>query len=806
MNESIHNLIQSLTIEEKARLSTGRDFWHLHGIDRLNLPAIMVTDGPHGLRKQKGASDHVGLSDSVPATCFPTASGLAATWNVHLIEQVGQALGQECLAEQVSVLLGPGANLKRHPLGGRNFEYFSEDPHLTGTIAAAWIKGVQSLNIGVSLKHYALNNHERGRMVVDVVADERTVRELYLPAFEHCVRETQPWTIMCAYNKFRGVYLSEHEYLLKTILRDEWGFTGVVVTDWGANHKRVDGIKNGQSLEMPGSGERNPQKILSAIDEGSLTEEQLNESVRPVVELITKSAEAIDQGATVDLDANHDLARSVAAEGTVLLKNANDLLPLDKSTRVLVIGGLASATRYQGSGSSQITPTRLEQPLEEIRRLASNPEQVEFAEGYALSDRDDPALRAEALDKALTADRIIVIAGLTPDYESEGFDRTHLRLPHNQLQLIETLEPVHEKTVVVLQNGAPVELPFRSSVSAIIEAYLGGQAGASALAQIIYGEVNPSGKLAESFPVAMSDVPSDQWFPGDYRQSQYREGIWVGYRYFDTTATAVAYPFGHGLSYTTFDYSDLAISTPGETFDEDSTLTVTFTVTNTGSRAGAEIAQVYVGQQSPSVPRPDNELKGYTKVFLEPGESQRIDINLDYRAFAFWSIDKMGWVAESDTYHIRVAASVADIRLGEDIQLRTDHAIGQRNPALSAYFNPNTLDFDDASFSSLLTHPIPQATPTTPFQLNSTLEEIRENWLGRIIHDAALKQTTKMIGGGSPEGTELQLIQAIVANMPMRAFITMSGGKLSEGLMNRIIHIMNNDWLKAVSGQEARSE
>ena len=797
-----------MTVEEKARLSSGRDFWHLQGIERLNLPSIMVTDGPHGLRKQNGSADHVGLSDSVPATCFPTASGLAATWNVDLIEKVGTALGQECLAEQVSVLLGPGVNLKRHPLGGRNFEYFSEDPYLTAKIAAAWITGLQSKNVGASLKHYALNNHERGRMVVDVVTDERTLRELYLPAFEYCVEKTHPWTIMCAYNKFRGVYLSEHQYLLTTILRDEWGFNGAVVTDWGANHDRIKGIKNGQSLEMPGSGEGNTQKIISAIDDGYLTEEQLNNSIQPVVELITKSTDAIDYNATFDLTANHELARSVAAEAIVLLKNVNDILPLDRSSRVLVIGRLATDTRYQGSGSSQIIPTQLEQPLEEIRKLAITPGSVEFAEGYTLSGTHNPDLLNQAMEMAMVADRIIVIVGLTPDFESEGFDRSHLRLPDNQLQLIDALEAVHSKTAVILQNGAPVELPFRHTVSAIIEAYLGGQAGASALAQIIFGELNPSGKLAESFPNAVTDIPSDRWFPGNYRQSQYREGIWVGYRYFDTAGIEVAYPFGHGLSYTAFDYSDLEIRATDVPFGKHSELTITFVITNTGEKAGAETAQIYVGQQNSSVPRPKNELKGFHKVFLKPGESKKIAINLDYRAFAFWSTEIGDWVSESDTYSISVNASVADPRLTEEIQLTTNHPIAQRNSAIEPYYLPRTLDFDDFAFTSLLGHPIPSALPTRPFQWNSTLEEIKSNWLGRLIYIATIKLIAKSLSNGRTRrnDSELQLVKALVANMPLRAFVAMSKGKLSSNLLNRIIHAMNNDWHKVISGEDARSD
>lgn len=804
MSDSIDNIFSSLTTEEKAVLSGGKDFWHLHGVERLGLPSIMVTDGPHGLRKQGGSSDHVGLSKSVPATCFPTASGLAATWNVGLIRQVGTALAQESLAEQVSVLLGPGANLKRHPLGGRNFEYFSEDPFISGVMSTAWVDGLQSCGVGASLKHYALNNHETGRMVVDVVADERTVRELYLPGFERCVKEVQPWTIMCAYNKFRGDYLSENEYLLKTVLREEWGFNGIVVTDWGANHDRVAGVINGQSLEMPASGDMNPKKIMAALTDGSLTMEQLDESVRPVVELIAKSAESLDESAQVDLNANHDLARLVAEEASVLLQNDDALLPLEKSMKVLVVGALATDTRYQGSGSSQIVPSQLEQPLKEIEVLADDG-CVTFAAGYTIVEGEHPALCEEAVQLAADADRIVVVAGLTPEYESEGFDRTHMQLPANQLTLIDAMREHHHKTVVVLQNGAPVELPFKDSVKAILEAYLGGQAGGSAMARILYGDVNPSGKLAETFPIVQSDVPSDQWFPGEYRQSQYREGIWVGYRYFDTAGKSVAYPFGHGLSYTTFDYSDLTIKAP-EDFNEASVVTVSCTVTNCGDRAGAEVVQVYVGQKNASVPRPDKELKAFDKVYLEPGESKTVSLRLDYRALAFWSSAGNGWRVESDEFAISVGASIADIRLSGTIQINTGEIIAEKASDLAKYFKPANLEFDDAAFEALLGHEIPEMIAIKPFQLNSTLLEVRSNWIGRRVNKAAKAQIRAMLGGDEPTKQELWLVEAIVSEMPLRTILTMSQGKMKPGVIHRLIHAMNNSWLKVIFGGPVRSE
>ncbi len=793
----IDNPFKSLTTEEKARLCSGKDFWHLHGVERLGLPSIMVTDGPHGLRKQAGPSDHLGVLDSVPATCFPTASGLAATWNVDLLQRVGVALARECLAQQVSVLLGPGANIKRHALGGRNFEYFSEDPYLTGAMASAWIRGLQGQGVGASLKHYALNNHERGRMVVDVVTDERTLREIYLPGWEACMGENQPWTVMCAYNKFRGAYLSENEYLLKTILRDEWDFQGVVVTDWGANHKRVDGVKNGQSLEMPGSGDANTHKLLAALRDGTLTEEQLDESVRPVVELMVKSADALDPQAKVDLEANHDLARLAAEEACVLLKNEHNLLPLSKSQSVLVIGGLAEQTRYQGSGSSLINPTRLEQPLDELRALAGAT--VTFAEGYKVSGQEDVRLCSEAVSMAAAAERIVVVVGLTPEYESEGFDRTHMRLPANQLQLMAALEPFHDRTVVVLQNGAPVELPFKDSVAAILEAYLGGQAGASALARLLYGLANPSGKLAETLPLACEDLPSNAWFPGEYRQSQYREGIWVGYRYFDTANKPVAFPFGHGLSYTSFELSDLDI-----TRKNDGSVDVRVRVTNTGPRAGAETVQVYVGQQNPSVPRPARELKAFAKIALEPNGSSELQFSLGQRAFAFWCVSESDWVVEADEFRIDVGVSIADVRLSETIHLGSGRPLAARDAALAPYFEPGSLQFDDAAFERLLGHSIPQPLAVKPFQWNSTLSELRANWLGRLLYSLANRQARKMLG--STDAVSLQMLKAFVNEMPVRALAMMSRGRIKQGLVERLIHATNNNWWRVLTGGPVRSE
>jgi len=807
----IANLLTQLSIEEKAMLSSGKDFWHLPGVERLDLPSIMVTDGPHGLRKQPADADHMGLSDSVPATCFPTASGLAASWNRKLLRDVGVALGEECRTENVSVLLGPGVNIKRNPLGGRNFEYFSEDPLLSGVMASEWIQGVQSQEVGTSLKHYAVNNHEEGRTIVDAIVDERTLREIYLAAFELAVKSSQPWTIMCSYNKLNGTYLAEHKGLLTDILQKEWQYEGLVVTDWGAVHDRVLAIKNGLHLEMPSSGEVNTQKIIAAIGDGSLSMEELDNSVAGVLRLIVKSKSPLGHHPDFSFDEHHQLARKAAEEACVLLKNDHQQLPLNEQQRIVVLGSLATQTRYQGSGSSQINPTHLEQPLDQIRKLIGDKAKVEYSPGYALTGDAVKSQIEEALTLARDCDQVILFAGLTPEFESEGFDRSHLQLPQAQLDLISALTPFHEKITLVLQNGAPIDLTFSRNIPAIIEAYLGGQAGASAVADILFGHVNPSGKLAESFPLSLDDVPSQPYFPGRLRQSEYRESIWVGYRYFDTADIPVEYPFGHGLSYTTFEYSGLSISGTTEAEQSNSfhmqdatQLSVEFTVKNVGARAGAEIAQLYVGQQNSSVFRAKKELRGFSKVYLKPGEEIRVSLTLDARAFSFWHTKDEKWVVENDDYSIFVGASSADVRLQDSIKLLTENKIAERDAKLGPYFEPQKKRFDDAAFTALLGREIPEIVPTRPFQMNSTLNEIQETWVGRQLNKVVKKSVLKMVGNELSE-TDRIVMEAIVSDMPLRNIVNSSEGKISITLMTRLIHMMNKDWFKLITGDAALS-
>ncbi|MEN0645348.1 glycoside hydrolase family 3 C-terminal domain-containing protein [Alkalicoccobacillus gibsonii] len=664
MNNQINQWLNELTIEEKAELCSGKDFWTTQAVERLGIPSIMMTDGPHGLRKQAGESDHLGLNESVPATCFPSAVGLASTWNRDLIYDVGVALGKEARKEEVAVLLGPGANIKRSPLCGRNFEYFSEDPYVSAQLAAAHIKGVQSEGVGASLKHFAVNNQEHRRMSVDAIVDERTLREIYLASFEGAVKEAQPWTVMCSYNLVNGEYASEHKRLLTTILRDEWGFDGLVVSDWGAVNERAAGVGAGMDLEMPTSNGVGTQKILDAIEKGELDEQALDHAVTRILDLVIKSTSQKDL-TDVDMDAQHQLARKVAREAVVLLKNESQLLPLEKSQRIAVIGELAKKPRYQGGGSSHINPYQLDNAYDELARFADS---ISYAQGYDLEkDKVDDQLIHEATECARKSEVAVLFVGLPDRYESEGFDRDHMSLPTNHEALIRSVLDAQPNTIVILSNGSPVEMPWVDDVPAIIEGYLGGQAGGGAVADILFGVESPSGKLAETFPVRVEDNPSYLYFPGEGDRVEYREGIFVGYRYYDTKKVKPLFPFGHGLSYTTFSYENMTVSS--RELNESDKVAVTIQIKNTGSVKGKEIVQLYVQEKHSSVVRPEKELKAFDKVELEPGETKEVDLELDRRAFAYYNTDKEDWSVESGEFELRVGPSSADIALTETISI-----------------------------------------------------------------------------------------------------------------------------------------
>jgi len=662
-----------LTLEEKASLVSGADFWHTKGIERVGLPPIMLTDGPHGLRKQAGEADHLGLNASVPATCFPPAAALGSTFDPELAERVGVALGVESVIEDVAVILGPGINIKRSPLCGRNFEYVSEDPIVSGVIGAGLVRGIQSQGVGASVKHFAANNQEDDRMRVSSDIDPRPLREIYLRGFERVVKETQPWTVMCSYNKINGVYASENPWLLTQVLRDEWGFEGLVVSDWGAVNERVPALAAGLDLEMPSSGGETDAQIVAAVRDGRLDESVLDLAARRVLALVAKAGEASPAGAAaprvLDVDAHHALAREAAGRSIVLLKNDGGVLPLQERESIALIGEFARTPRYQGGGSSHINPTRVDTALDAFRDAAGD--RVSFAPGFAFDGSDAEHLREEAVALAARQDVAVLFLGLPDAEESEGFDREHLDLPAAQLELVDAVLAVNPRTVVVLSNGAVVALPFADRVPAIVEGWLLGQAGGSATVDVLTGAVNPSGRLAETIPVRLEDTPAYLGFPGSLGHVRYGEGVFVGYRWYDARKLDVVYPFGHGLSYTSFEYG-----APTVAVGEDGDLLVTLTVTNTGSRDGREDVQAYDSLPESIVERAPRELKAFASIRLSAGETREVSLAVRREDLAYWDTRVDRFVVEGGRYRFEVGASSRDIRgttivevAGDDVRL-----------------------------------------------------------------------------------------------------------------------------------------
>ncbi|MEG1131282.1 MAG: glycoside hydrolase family 3 C-terminal domain-containing protein [Romboutsia sp.] len=669
MRMNIKEIIKQMTIEEKASLCSGLNFWNTKPIERLNIPSIMMTDGPHGLRKQSESADHLGLNGSIESTCFPTASALACSWNKDLVKELGVALGEECQAEDVSIILGPGVNIKRSPLCGRNFEYYSEDPYLSSQLAKNQIQGTQSQGVGTSIKHFAANNQEHRRMTIDTIVDERTLREIYLASFETAIKEGKPWTVMCSYNKLNGEYCSENHNLLTEILRNDWGYEGFVVSDWGAVNDRDKGLYAGLDLQMPADNGISDSLIVEAIKEGRLREEVLDTVVERILNITFKAVENKKENATYSKEDHHELARRVARECVVLLKNEEDILPLKKNEKIAVIGELAKKIRYQGGGSSHINPTKLDNTYEEIVKIAGE-ENVMYGKGYNLSDDDlNIELVEEAKKVACEVDKVLIFIGLPDRYESEGFDRVHLNIPENQAHLVNELKSINENIIVVLSNGSPIEMPFVNNVKGIVEGYLTGQASGKAIADIIYGETNPSGKLAETFPIKLSDNPSYLNFPGEVNKVEYKEGIFVGYRYYDKKEMDVLFPFGYGLSYTNFEYSDIEVNSK-EINDTDK-LDVTVKVKNTGDVFGKETVQLYVRDVNSNVIRPEKELKGFEKIGLNPGEEKTVSFELDKRSFAYFNTDISDWHVETGDFEILIGKSSRDIVLKEAVRVNS---------------------------------------------------------------------------------------------------------------------------------------
>ena len=664
--EGLKELVAKMTLEEKAAMCSGADFWHTEAVERLGIPAMMVSDGPHGLRKQDQEADNLGVNDSIKAVCFPAGCGTAASYNRELITKMGEALGEECQAEGVGVILGPAVNIKRSPLCGRNFEYYSEDPYVASEIAGALIAGVQSKNVGTSIKHFLANNQEHRRLSSSSEIDERTLREIYLAAFEGAVKKQKPWTVMCSYNRINGTYAAENKEMLTDVLRKEWGFDGFVVSDWGAVNDRVPDLEAGLDLEMPSSGGVNDRLIVEAVKEGRLKEEVLDQAVENILNIVFRYEENRDKTAVFDRDKDHELAKKVAEETCVLLKNEDSILPLEEKEEIAFIGKYAGKPRYQGGGSSHINSHKVTSAWDCVKDWGN----VSFAEGFRDDvDKTDEALLTEAVELAKKAKAAVIFAGLPDSFESEGFDRTHMRMPDCQNELIARVAAVQPNTVVVLHNGSPVEMPWADQVKGILEAYLGGQAVGAAVVDILFGKVNPSGKLPETFPCQLEDNPSYLYYSGEGDRVEYREGVFVGYRYYDKKKMAVRFPFGYGLSYTTFAYSEPKIS--AQRIQDTDTVTIRVDVTNTGDRAGKEVVQLYVSAPDSKVIRPVRELRGFDKIELAPGETKMVSFTLDKRAFAYWNTDIHDWYVESGKYLIQIGSSSRDIAIEQEVYVES---------------------------------------------------------------------------------------------------------------------------------------
>ena len=798
--KEIKPLLSQMTLEEKASLSSGLNFWFLKGVERLGIPSIMVTDGPHGLRKQEGDVTEIGLTDTVPATCFPTASALAATWNRKLIFAVGEALAEECKEEKVGVILGPGANIKRSPLCGRNFEYFSEDPYLSGEIAKSHINGVQSLGIGTSLKHYAANNQEYRRMTIDAVVDERALREIYLAGYEIAVKNAQPWTLMGAYNRLNGTYACEHPDLLRKILKDEWGHEGLVMTDWGAMNERVPALKAGLELEMPGTNNGNDAMIVAAVEDGTLDESVLDEAVERILGLISKVEKTLSEEFVYDRGAHHALARRAASEGAVLLKNKGDILPLSKTLKVALLGEMAVNPRFQGAGSSLVNPSRLDTLYDEISNLLQV-ESLTYEPGYTIKGKEfDQTLIDEAVAISKDADVVVICVGLPDSYEAEGLDRDHMKMPESHNKLIRAISVFHPKVVVVLSNGSPVEMPWIDQVGAVLEGYLGGQAGAGAIADILYGITNPSGKLAETFPIKLEDDSSHHYFPGGPKFVEYRESIFVGYRFFDTVSKEVLFPFGHGLSYTSYEYSNLQLSKANMT-DRD-ILRVSLRVKNTGLMDGQEIVQLYVSPTAPIAFRPKAELKGFEKIKLALGEEKEVVFELDRRAFAYYSTGLNDWHVESGRYQVLIGASSRDIRCQGEVQIdssQEDVPVVERDK-LSAYVNfPADGNISQEDFKKLLGRTLPSnlAIEKETYTLNTPMSDMSGSFIGRQLLKVMEKQIANIVKD-EPDSATALMMSSMIRGIPLRAILMMGGDKLTREMLDGLLVMLNGKNLKGL--------
>ena len=797
MEQTPEEVLTHMTLDEKAGLCSGLGFWHTKPIERLGVPSIMLTDGPHGLRKQIELTDQLGISNSVPSTCFPTAAITSCSFDRELLREIGQAIGEEMLKEKVSVVLGPGLNIKRSPLCGRNFEYFSEDPLLSGELAAAFVQGVQSQGVGACLKHYVANNQETARMTNDSIIDERTMREIYLAAFEIAVKKSKPWTIMCAYNKINGFYACEHAELLNHIPRGEWGFKGLIMTDWGAMDDRVWALKSGLDLEMPYAGPANDRKIIEAVRSGMLEENVIDQSANRVLETVHKIGKNKIFGRPFSIGVHDQLARRAVCESAVLLKN-DGILPIESGKSIAIIGEFAEKPHYQGAGSSKINPFKITNALDAFEN-----EKIAYAycRGYDLQKKDDPdQLIAEAVSAAKNNDAVLIFAGLPEEDESEGYDRENIDLPEVQNKLIEEVAKVNRNIAVVLHNGSAVQMPWIDKVNAVLLLGLGGQCVGAAAVDLLFGRANPSGKLSETYPLELQDNPSYLHF-GKRQSTEYRESIYVGYRYYEKAKKPVLFPFGHGLSYTQFEYNNLSVSK--DFMQEDENVKISFLVKNTGKSAGKEIAQLYISAPQSTLFKPEKELRDFAKVSLEPGEEKSVIFELNKRSFAYWNVIINDWHVESGIYKILIGSSSQDIRLAKEIKVRSTQekvSVPDYRETAPKYYDLKNeiLDIPLEQFEVLYGKKIPQldSKPRRPFTLQSTLFDAQGTLVGKILLFILRRLIKKFVGTGSnDDDSMLQMIERMLLDFPFRSFGMMG---FSEEIIEGILDLLNHKYFKGI--------
>lgn len=767
------NIISKMTLEEKASLCVGKDYWNSENIERLNIPSIKMSDGPHGLRVQRENGDNLGVNKSEVAICYPSSATIANSWDKNVAYKFGKTLGEEAKSENVNIVLGPGVNIKRSPLGGRNFEYFSEDPYLTGIMATQYVKGLQSNNVGACVKHFAVNNQENRRRTVNVVVDERTLREIYLKAFEMIVKEANPWSVMSAYNKLNGKYCTENEVLLN-ILKKEWNFDGIVITDWGAENDRVKGLLAGNELEMPGGRGNGKEEIIQAVKEGKVSEEYLNEIVDRILNIAFK-CKVIEHN--YNKEEHHEIAMKLAQESIVLLKNENNILPINKR-KIALIGDMAKNPRYQGAGSSTINPYKVENAYD---CFIQNEIEVDYAKGYNRIETDeDKELINQAVEVAKNKDVVILFLGLTENYESEGMDRTNLEIPKNQIKLIESIYSVNQNIIVVLSNGAPITMEWKDKAKAIITGYLGGESGAKAMVNCILGKVNPSGKLAETYPIKLEDTPCFNNFPGTEVSVEYKEAIYVGYRYYDKNNIKVLYPFGYGLSYTTFEYSNLNVKNN----------IVSFKIKNTGKVKGKEIAQVYVSQCNPTIFKPLKELKGFAKVELEPDEEKEVNITLDDSAFQYYNVQSKKWEIESGEYKILVGKSCESIELECKIHIDSKDEKPEADFP-EVYRNGKIQNVTDEDFEKLLGQKIPDRyIKLEDISEENTLEQIKNTKVGKVIYENQIQKMNKLL-----QEQNVNKATKVMMDMqkPLKKFYEKKSSKYTKEMVDELINIAKND-------------